>query len=69
MAATTCWEHLKCGKELECPAYPQNGATCWNVEGTLCRGSRQGDYESKIGACRFDCLFYNGVMNGTLKIT
>ena len=68
MAGTSCWEYLNCGSEQNCPAYPKNGSNCWNVEGTLCRGKRQGDYESKIGACRVNCPFYNGVMDGTIKI-
>jgi hypothetical protein len=68
VAALRCWEYLNCGTEKNCPAYPEDGFGCWNVEGTLCRGKRQGDYEAKIGACRLDCTFYNGVMEGKLKV-
>jgi methyl-accepting chemotaxis protein len=68
MPGSRCWEYLKCGKEQNCPAYPKNGANCWTVEGTLCRNQRQGDYDSKIGACRTECTFYNGVMLGTIRV-
>jgi len=69
MAGTTCWQYRKCGKEHQCPAYPERGFTCWTVEGTLCRGERQGNYDQKIGSCRTQCEFYQGVMAGSIKIT
>jgi hypothetical protein len=67
MAIATCWEYLKCGKEDACPAYPERGWECWNVESTLCRGTRQGDYDAKITGCRQTCTYYNGVMDGSIK--
>jgi len=69
MAGTPCWEFQKCGRERECPAYPDNGFSCWNVEGTICRGRRQGPYEAKVGECRKSCKYYEGVMAGTVKVT
>jgi len=69
MAGTRCWEHRKCGKEKDCPAFPNHGFVCWTVEGTLCRGERQGDYGQKIHGCREQCDFYAGVMAGSIKIT
>jgi methyl-accepting chemotaxis protein len=69
MAATRCWDHRKCGKEKDCPAYPDQGHSCWNVAGTLCRGEKQGTYGEKIEACREQCDFYAGVMAGTIKVT
>jgi hypothetical protein len=69
MPGTPCWEYQKCTVKEECPAYPSGGHTCWNVEGTLCRGQRQGGYEEKVGACRVTCAFYNGVMTGAVRIT
>jgi hypothetical protein len=69
MGGTMRWEFLTCGSHQDCPAYPQKGSSCWNVEGTLCRGKRQGDYESKIEACRTSCPYYNGVMDGSIKIS
>ncbi len=68
MKPTPCWEYMKCGKEEECPAYPDHGFECWTVEGTVCRGRRQGDYDTKIGSCRIACRYYEGVMNGTIRI-
>ncbi len=68
MKPTPCWEHMKCGKEKECPAYPDHGFDCWTLEGTVCRGQRQEGYEKKVGACRIACKYYDGVMNGTIRI-
>ncbi len=69
MAAISCWEHLKCGREKECPAYPRQGTVCWTLEATMCRGEQQGGYEQKIKSCRQKCEYYNGVMDGSIKIT
>ncbi len=69
MAGTTCWEYQKCSVKDECPAYPSKGCQCWNVEGTLCRGERQGSYAQKVGACRVTCNYYNGVMTGAVKVS
>ena len=69
MTGTNCWEHRKCGKEKECPAYPNRGWECWNVEATLCRGDVQGTYDQKIGSCRTLCPYYNAVMSGSVKMT
>jgi hypothetical protein len=68
MEAQRCWNVMKCGKQDDCPAHPDNGFACWNVAGTLCRGQRQGDYGQKIGECRVKCEFYQGVMAGGIRI-
>jgi hypothetical protein len=65
--AQMCWDIMKCGKERDCPAYPSMGFSCWSVEGTLCRGTRQGGYSDKIGDCRSSCQYYNGVMVGSIR--
>ncbi len=57
-----CWEYQKCGKEEECPAYPNFGGTCFSVTGTYCRGEIQGAYGEKIKFCRADCDFYREVV-------
>lgn len=44
------------------------GFDCWRVEGTLCRGERQKDYDAKISGCRESCSFYDGVMQGSIKV-
>ncbi|MDD5747072.1 MAG: hypothetical protein PHO30_07415 [Candidatus Omnitrophica bacterium] len=30
-----CWEHMRCGEERTCGAYPDNGEKCWEVAGTM----------------------------------
>ncbi|MEW6348625.1 MAG: two-CW domain-containing protein [Thermodesulfobacteriota bacterium] len=68
MAATMCWDQMKCGKEKACPAYPNRGFECWNVPGTLCRGEIQGSYGEKIELCRTKCEYYTGVISGTIRV-
>jgi hypothetical protein len=60
---------MKCGRETDCPAYPDRGFDCWNLEATMCRGERQGAYDEKIGYCRQLCDYYKGVMRGSIRIT
>jgi len=69
MPGTPCWQHLKCGRERECPAYPDRGFDCWNVEATMCRGERQGKYGDKVRYCRDICEYYDGVISGRIKVT
>jgi methyl-accepting chemotaxis protein len=59
-----CWEVLKCGREADCPAYPNQGTECFAVTATICRGERQGAYEAKIEQCRQKCTFYKKTMSG-----
>ncbi len=59
-----CWDYQKCSVSEECPAYPNRGWECWNVEGTLCRGEKQGAYQDKIERCRQSCRFYDAMMTG-----
>ena len=59
-----CWESLQCGKEKQCPAYPDHGRTCFAVTATRCRGVEQGSYTEKIERCRAECAFYNQMMKG-----
>jgi hypothetical protein len=68
MPGTPCWDFMKCGMETHCPAYPDHGFDCWNVEGTLCRGQKQGSYDAKVGSCRSLCGYYQGIMMGTIKV-
>ncbi len=69
MAGVRCWEFKECPVKEKCPAYPDKGFACWTVEGTLCRGERQGAYSEKVRACRTLCQYYNGVMAGAIKVT
>lgn len=50
-----CWELRDCppDRRAECPASQLNcGDICWLVNGTLCNGSDQGSWESKMSTCR-----------------
>lgn len=58
IGSANCWEFMKCEREQECPAYPNNGRTCFSVTGTVCRGETQGTYQEKIKKCREMCDFY-----------
>jgi methyl-accepting chemotaxis protein len=60
---SNCWDLLKCGRESDCPAYPNHGRECYAVTGTMCHGKLQGTYEEKIAECRHTCDFYKGVMD------
>lgn len=62
MAERNCWESLSCGKQENCPAYPNNGRVCFSIEKTLCRGEIQGQYLQKIEKCRESCSFYKDLM-------
>ncbi len=51
---------MACGREAGgahaaergvCPAYPNNGHSCWIVAGTYCRGEVQGTFAKKALAC------------------
>jgi len=30
-----CWEFMRCGDQLTCPAYPDCGEKCWEAAGTM----------------------------------
>ena len=53
-----CWKMFDCSVKEECPAYPNHGAQCARIEGTLCRGKRQVMMSRKIEGCN-TCEFYN----------
>ena len=66
MKKLKCWEFINCGREgggssaedLDiCPAYPDNGQNCANVEGTFC-DLVQGMIFSNYKSCEA-CDFYN----------
>jgi len=49
-----CWEIKNCPPERysKCPAYPNDGGSCWMVTATLCGGKEQGSYRDKMENCR-----------------
>jgi methyl-accepting chemotaxis protein len=70
-SGNNCWDVKKCGrtpggnkaKEFGvCPAYPDNGKSCWNIAGTFCGGKVQGTWAEKQGGC-LTCNFYKQINN------
>jgi uncharacterized phage infection (PIP) family protein YhgE len=66
-----CWESKKCGRipggnkvsEMGiCPAYPDQGKSCWKVAGTFCGGKVQGSAAQKLLSC-VECDFYKNIRN------
>jgi hypothetical protein len=50
-----CWHMTGCSKEKKskCPAWEfQTGDLCWFINGTVCDGSVQADWEEKMKFCR-----------------
>jgi methyl-accepting chemotaxis protein len=66
MSGQPCWEYIKCGFERNCPAYPDHGRDCWTVDGTLCRGEKQGTADQKKQDCITLCKFMEGVYSGKI---
>ena len=58
-AGVTCWEVKNCpdARRENCPAYPDAGAECWMVTGTLCGGEEQGSFHEKLANCK-QCEVY-----------
>lgn len=61
-----CWEFTRCGREKNgakaselgiCPAYPNNGAQCARIAGTLCGGRVHGSFAYNLQNC-MQCAFY-----------
>jgi hypothetical protein len=63
MPLIPCWESLECDKWADCPAYPDNGWNCWDVDGTLCFDGVQ-CVEHKPEFCRERCAYYRSVIHG-----
>ena len=50
-----CWVVKRCPPELKnhCPAWEfQSGRLCWFVNGTMCEGKIQRDWQKKMRICR-----------------
>jgi hypothetical protein len=50
-----CWVIKKCPPEtkMECPAWEfQSGRLCWFINGTMCEGVVQKDWQKKMKICR-----------------
>jgi hypothetical protein len=60
-----CWAVRKCSSEkrMNCPAWEfKTGRLCWFINGTMCEGKAQRDWQAKMKTCR-SC----GVMISLLK--
>ena len=50
-----CWMIKKCPpeKKLNCPAWEFNaGKVCWFINGTMCEGKAQRNWQAKMRICR-----------------
>lgn len=36
-----CWEHMHCGEEASCPAFPDKGEECWLHAGSMCNSAAE----------------------------
>ncbi|MBI5190963.1 MAG: HAMP domain-containing protein [Nitrospirae bacterium] len=50
---SNCWDILHCAPEnrAKCPAYKNPEKRCWLIEGTWCKGTKQGDARAKLANC------------------
>ena len=54
-AAKACWDIKKCAAERkkQCPAYEfKTGDLCWFINGTICDGGVQNNWQDKMKICR-----------------
>ncbi len=61
----SCWVMKKCPREHreKCPAWEfQAGRLCWFINGTICEGAVQGNWNSKMKMCR-DCEVLQPLLN------
>jgi len=56
-----CWTILKCPKKIreQCPAWEfKLGQLCWFINGTICQGQPQNNWQKKMEMCRL-CEVFN----------
>lgn len=62
-----CWATIECCMEnrTSCPAWQfQAGHICWFINGTICRGKRQDNWQKKMEMCRQCEVFQTLMPNG-----
>ena len=62
--AKSCWLQRKCPMEVRknCPAWEfRLGHLCWFINGTICHGSVQANWQKKMKICRQCGVFQEGV--------
>jgi len=59
MQRSYCWSIMDCPPErqVQCPAFPDNGRNCWNIDCTWCDGQMQGKAAEKKTKCT-QCRVY-----------
>ena len=60
-----CWLTRSCPEEdrQHCPAWQFDaGNLCWFINGTICAGTAQGNWEEKMKICR-DCEVYQSMLD------
>lgn len=53
MNEKNCWEFHRCAIHGNCPAHPEHGRDCWNIEGTLCSGKPKPARSEDCTLCGF----------------
>ncbi len=56
-----CWDIIDCpeSRRDNCPAWEFNsGDICWFINGTICRGKPQKNWQEKIASCRSCRVFH-----------
>ena len=53
MQRSYCWSFMNCPPErqVQCPAFPNHGRNCWEIDYTWCNGQMQGSAAEKTGKC------------------
>jgi diguanylate cyclase (GGDEF)-like protein len=57
-----CWEEMECAK-TDCPSYGASNLRCWQIAGTFCKGTPQGEFAKKFGDCH-KCRVYKKATAG-----
>jgi PAS domain S-box-containing protein len=59
MQRSYCWSIMNCPPErqVRCPAFPNNGGQCWDIDYTWCDGQMQGKALEKTKKCA-QCLVF-----------
>jgi len=62
---SNCWDIMDCPPErqVQCPAFPNNGSNCWEIDYTWCDGQMQGRAEDKKSDKCVFCIACNNSKN------
>lgn len=60
-----CWDMMNCPPErrVQCPAFPNSGGSCWDIDYTWCDGQMQGKAVEKKNKCT-SCSVYKNFRKG-----